>query len=202
MLTSFLVISLLLLSPTDPDRHTSSDCQFDRDSMMAMDFNTFDQTSGSGWRMVADMLGCALVAADLIRDYIDLHSPNERIIVFHEAQMRAKGGQTARAIELFRQTREAEGQSSFFGWNQYVDATIAFLEGDKEALRDARESLASLPKPSNFRAVDRDGNPVELSWPPNLHLVDGFLKCFEETYETAYDDCSRADGNTSEDTSD
>ncbi len=164
--------------------------------MMAMDFHTFDQTFGSGWRMVADKSGCTLVAADLIRDYIDLHSPKENIIVFHEAQMRAKGGQTARAIELFRETREAEGQSSFFGWNQYVDATIAFLEGNKNALQDARESLASLPKPSNFRAVDRDGNPVEISWPPNLHVVDGFLECFEETYATAYDDCSGGDRKT------
>ncbi|MDJ0793086.1 MAG: hypothetical protein QNI98_02495 [Woeseiaceae bacterium] len=186
-------MSLLLLSPTDSDQQSSADCQFDREAMMAMDFHTFDQTFGSGWRMVADISGCTLVAADLIRDYIDLHSPNERIIVFHEAQMRAKGGQTARAIELFRQTRVAEGQRSFFGWNQYVDATIAFLERDKNALQDARESLASLPKPSNFRAVDRDGNPVEMSWPPNLHVVDGFLECFEETYATAYDYCSGGD---------
>ena len=180
----------MLLSAADSEWQSNSQCQFDRDAMMAMDFNTFDQTFGSGWRTVADKPGCALVAADLIRDYIERHSPDERIIVFHEAQMRAKGGQTRRAIELFRQTRQADGQNSYFGWNEYVDATIAFLQRDKEALKEARDSLASLPKPSNFKAVDRDGNPVELSWPPNLHIVDGFLECFDEPYDTAYSECS------------
>ena len=164
-------------------------CEFDKQAMLNLDFDSFDQTFGSGWRLVADNEGCSLTAADLIRDYIELHQPGQKIIVFHEAQMRAKGGQTDRAISLFKKTRYDDGRNLAFGWNEYVDATIAFLKQDRESLFAARESLLSIPKPSSFRAVDRNGDPVEVEWPPNVSIVNSFVACFEQPYAVAYGGC-------------
>lgn len=44
--------------------------------------------------------------------------------------MRAKAGQTCRAIELIQVAKEPDGENNFIGWNLYVDATVAFLEKD------------------------------------------------------------------------
>lgn len=168
---------------------TEHACEFDKQAMLNLDFDSFDQTFGSGWRVVAGKEGCSLAAADLIRNYIELHQPGQKIIVFHEAQMRAKGGQTGRAISLFKKTRYDDGRSLAFGWNEYVDATIAFLEQDRESLLAARERLLSIPKPNSFRAVDRNGDPVEVEWPPNLSIINSFVACFEQPYKVAYGGC-------------
>ena len=190
-----LVLALLIAVPgitisDEADYPSTGKCEFDREALLALDFNAFDQDFDGGWRQIAKDKDCSLVAADLIREYIDRHEPEQKIIVFHEGQMRAKGGQTDRAIELISSTREPEGQNSYFGWNYYIDATIAFLAKDKRRLIEAKDALAALPKPSNFRAVDRDGNPVEIQWPPNMGVVNGFVECFEETYAVAYAECS------------
>ncbi len=196
MTRRFTLIAILLCAPATGIPADEQTCNFDEQAMLELDFDTFDQTFGSGWRAVAENDGCALAAADLIRAYIELHDPGERIIVFHEAQMRAKGGETERAISLFRETRDEEGVNSAFGWNEYVDATIAFLEKDKKSLIEARSKLLAIPKPSNFNAVDRQGNPVEIAWPPNLNVVDGFLECFEKSYDEAYGQCSQGKQKT------
>ena len=65
-------------------------------------------------------------------------------------------------------------ENDSFGWNHYVDATIAFLQHDEAALRAAREKLAGLEQPSELNMTDKDGNPVEMDWPPNLKVVDNF----------------------------
>ncbi len=207
LVTTSLLCGHAVAEPLAPiiDMHNDSSsaeagepsCDVDRDAMLGLDFDAFDQTFGSGWRLLAEEDGCSLAAADLIRAYIDKHQPEQRIITFHEAQMRAKGGETGRAIPLFRETRDPDDRNTAFGWNEYVDATIAFLEQDRGALEAARDRLAAIPKPANFSAVDRQGNPVEIQWPPNMNVVDGFLACFDETYAIAYSECSR---NRSDDT--
>ncbi len=168
-----------------------SACQFDQDEMLRLDFNAFDQSYDQGWRVVAEQEGCELAAADLIRNYIEHHQTDHVIIVFHEAQLRAKAGQIDRAVELFRQTRIEDGQMTAFGWNEYVDASIAFLERDRQALVDARDRLTSLTRPSNLGARDRHGNPIEIEWPPNIGMVNGFVACFDKSYKQAYDTCSK-----------
>ncbi|MDJ0760254.1 MAG: hypothetical protein QNJ19_12705 [Woeseiaceae bacterium] len=199
MRLTLLIAALMLASASvlpdtaksgEADNPSTGKCAFDREAMLTLDFNAFDQGFDGGWRAVAKDEDCTLIAADLIREYIDRHESDETIIVFHEGQMRAKGGQTARAIELMLSTREPDGQNSYFGWNFYIDATIAFLEKDKQRLIEARDALAALPKPGSFRAVDRDGKPVEMQWPPNMSVVNGFVDCFEESYAVAYRECS------------
>ena len=190
LILATLIVVLALVTNEAAADLSKGKCDFDRAAMLALDLDSFDQDFDGGWRKVAEDGDCVLVAADLIRDYIDHHESEARLLIFHEGQMRARGGQTARAIELLRDTKEREGENVYFGWNEYVDATIAFLEKDRNALLAAREALVALPKPGNFRAVDRQGEPVELEWPPNIKVVDGFVNCFVDTYDTAYRECS------------
>ena len=166
-------------------------CSYNRSEMLALDVNSFDQDFNGGWRTIADRDGCKAAAADLIRDYIDEHNPQSTIVYFHEAQMRAMAGQTERALQLFSQTRKPKSETDRIGWNHYVEATIAFLRKDRDALGRAQAALASTPRPDGFNPVDTHGNPVELIWPPNLNVVDGFLECFERDYDWAYNNCSR-----------
>jgi hypothetical protein len=73
-----------------------------------------------------------------------------------------------------------------FGWNLYVDASIAFLRGDRAVLQRARDALAVLPRPPHFQPRDMAGRPINLSWPPNLNVVDALIRCFGRAYAKAY----------------
>jgi hypothetical protein len=161
-------------------------CAFDRAKMLALDEREFDQDFTGGWRTL-EREECWLIAADLIRDYRIAKSPNSKILFWHEGQMRAFAGQTEPAILLFETTREPVISDSF-GWNLYVDATIAFLNKDKPALLKARAALAKIPKPQNIDLSFKDaqGRVVQFTWPPNLQVLDDFLKCFDQPYKVAY----------------
>ena len=160
-------------------------CAFDRSKMLALDEKGFDQDFTGGWRTL-EREECWLVAADLIRDYRQAKSPSSKILYWHEGQMRAFAGQIELAILLFETTREPVYDS--FGWNLYVDATIAFLNKDEPALLKARAILAKFPKPENVNLSFKDaqGRVFQATWPPNLHVVDGFIRCFDQPYKIAY----------------
>ncbi|KPL49671.1 hypothetical protein XAXN_06060 [Xanthomonas axonopodis] len=171
-------------------------CNYDRVAMLALDENAFDQDMQGGWRTVADRPGCAAVAADLLRDYRQGHAITGGIVVWHEGQMRAEAGQTAQAIALFEQSYKPAAED-LAGWNPYVDAMIAFLKRDRAGLEAARARLASVPYPK-----DKDMPPLQdgyvvwpatsgrsemkMRWPPNLDVVDGLVKCYDEPYSVAY----------------
>ena len=162
---------------------------------MAHDFWTFDQDPQKGWRKVEQMSGCELIAADLLHDYhAMLREKGEPIIIeteqgpftysetgeigllyWHEGQVRAFHGQTDLAIELFRQSVRPEEKNAM-GWNEYVRATIAFLERDRALLDKERAALAEVA-------------PGSL----NLGVVDGLQACFDKTYKEAYgsEDCDK-----------
>jgi hypothetical protein len=160
-------------------------CAFDRAKMLALDEQAFDQDFTGGWRTL-QREECWLVAADLIRDYRKAKSSSSKILFWHEGQMRAFAGQTEPAILLFETTREPV--NDVFGWNLYVDATIAFLNKDKPALLHARAILAKIPKPQNFDLSFKDaqGRVVKFTWPPNINVVDDFINCFDRPYKEAY----------------
>ena len=118
-------------------------------------------------------------------------------MTWHEGQMRAMAGQKTEAITLFENARKP-AENDRIGWNYYVDASIAFLMGDENRLRQAREKLSAVPRPDNYSPVDSFGNPVNVIWPPNLNVVDGLLKCFGESYDYAYNKCSTSFAAVSE----
>lgn len=163
----------------------SPECRFDRAAMLALELDAFDQDMTGGWRKLANA-GCYLEAADLLRDWREAHQADASILYWHEGQMRAFAGQDEVAIALFETTRKPAEQDLQFGWNHYVDGSIAFLKGDKPALEAARAQLALIPKPENWAPVGADGKALDVPWPPNLHVLDGFLRCWGQLYSAAY----------------
>jgi hypothetical protein len=141
-------------------------CSYDRKSMLALDEEAFDQNLNSGWRVLELKPQCRLIAADLIRDYRNVHrGPMDWILFWHEGQLRAEAGQTRAANDLFDHARRPATQAE---WNFYVDGTVAFLKHDRAALISARNALAALPGREN------------------LNVLDGLLKCFRRSYDEAY----------------
>ncbi|MBV9883888.1 MAG: hypothetical protein JO276_12845 [Sphingomonadaceae bacterium] len=135
-----------------------------------------------GWRALAGRPGCEGVAADLIHAYRANLEAHLSILYWHEGQLRANIGQYPEAIRLMELSRKPEDR---FGWNPYVDATIAFLRGDRTALVAARTQLAGLPRPAGFE--DRTlPNGLHVTWPMNLEVVDGLVRCFGRPYREAY----------------
>lgn len=163
-------------------------CAYDRAAMLALDKNHFDQDLEGGWRRL-DNRGCAAQAADLIRRYRERYGLTDSILYWHEGQLRAGIGQRTRAVRLFERSRRPGPDS--FGWNLYVDATLAFLHRDRRALLSARTALARLPRPDGFHPTDVNGNPIRLEWPPNLAVVDGLIACFGKPYKLAYAEACR-----------
>ncbi len=168
-------------------------CTYDRDQMMALDQQAFDQDMNGGWRVLARDPACAAVTADLIRDYREAHRLTDTILYWHEGQMRAEAGQYGAAIALFDRSRHAAPDP--FGWNLYVDASIAFLRGDRPALMRAREALSVLPRPENYEPRDPSGRRLSISWPMNLNVVDALIRCFGQSYARAYACAAPATGN-------
>lgn len=158
-------------------------CIFNRAELLALDEYSFDQDMNRGWRAVARHEECAEIAADLIRDYRETRGSTSTSLYWHEGQLRASAGSTDEAIRLFEKSRKAGGA---IGWNLYVDASIAFLKRDMPALLAARAALARLPRPEDFDPRDVKGNVVNISWPPNLSVVDGLITCFDRGYKEAY----------------
>ncbi len=165
-----------------------SSCQYDKPATMALDEYAFDQTMTGGWRTLADA-GCDAQAADLIAAWRSSHTPSPQtaaLIQWHEGQLRANAGQTARAITLFEAARKPADRDAGFGWNLYVDGSIAFLRRDLAGLDTARAKLAALPRPAGYAPVGVDGKPRAFAWPMNLNILDAFVACWNRPYKQAY----------------
>ncbi len=187
------VVVILALNPVVAE--DAETCSYDKESMLELKQHDFDQAFDSGWRAVNKKGACNLTAADLIREYIEKNGEDGVIMTWHEGQLRAMAGQTERAIRLFEDARNPPDEDDWFGWNIYVDASIAFLKKDHDALVQAKEKLVILPRPDGYNPVDSFGKPVSIRWPPNLNVVDGLLECFSDSYDYAYNNCVSAFSN-------
>ena len=165
---------------------TNVECQYDRSKMLALDQTAFDQDMNGGWRQIAKA-GCDLVAADLIEDWRIFNGISSSTLFWHEGQLRAAAGQSTAAAILLERARKPDSEDAGWGWNFYVDGTIAFLSGDKAALVIAREKLSKLPEHEGLKDMkDVHGNPAKIKWPMNLHVLDGFIHCWGQSYKEAY----------------
>jgi hypothetical protein len=171
--------ALLQAAPT-----SSRACAVDIANMLALDQQSFDQ-SPSGWRQL-EVPGCYRKAADLIRYWRRAHSSDSKMLLWHEGQNRAKAGQVRGAVRLFKASRKGESEEMAVPWNLYVDGSIAFLKRDRVALEGSRSALSALPKPASFRPVGPDGKPIQIPWPPNLNVLEGFQRCWDRPYNRAY----------------
>ncbi len=174
-------------------------CAYDRNKMLSMSEESFDQDlsdGGGGWRRIANIPGCELAAADLIAEYRVEHPESASVVTWHEGQMRAAAGQYEQAIPLLIAAKK-DPAKDLGGWNQYVDATVAFLQGDMPALQKARDELAAVPytpaegmpalKDGYVEFPSQPGQPVmRFRWPINIEVVDALVACFGKPYNIAY----------------
>jgi hypothetical protein len=143
---------------------------------LALSYHDFDQRLGGGWRRLADQ-GKYLEAARLNDRY---EKANQGLaewqqvnLRFHAGQLYAFADQNDEALARFKAALvPKEPADSPIRWNAYVQATLAFLEKDREKLAALREEIAKGPK---LKGVV-----------PNLDVVDRLIHYFDETYLVAY----------------
>lgn len=146
---------------------------------LKQDFMQFDQTEGSGHRELG-IKGCFLEAANVI-DVYHLHHQDElqiwqkRVLYFHAGQSYAQTDLDFYpiAVKRFKKSfNEQQEENPELAWNEYVHATIAFLEKNMIDLKKWREKVAS--------GQPTDGNKI------NLRVIDAMVKCFEKPYRVVY----------------
>lgn len=146
------------------------------DDLLLLPYDAFDQSDATGWRPVAHSGDCARAAA-LIEAYLARHADladwQIRVLNFHAVQMHAFAGNDAAALEHIDRTREPDGPADpRFCWNDYVDATAAFLRRDADALRAAVARMEA--------ATAATGDI------PNLRAARRLLSNFDLPYRNAY----------------
>ena len=138
-----------------------------------------EQTPHSGWCLVAQDERRFPEAAALIEAYlasaplaaseqVNLHLHAAQCLAFAHDSKSVIGG-----LGHLKQARYAvEPPGAPLRWNAYVDATEAFLKGDLDGLKAARDRIAAGPK--------LDGVPA------NLDVVDRLIARFGRPYREAY----------------
>lgn len=158
-------------------------CRASADAMLEMSFHDFDQGTG-GWRSMDNSLACSDHADDVLAEYRARRGPglgpaNVSLLMWHEAQVLAAQGDTARSVDLMKRAAyPGEPQ-----WQQlYREGSIAFLQGDLALLQAARNRLSRLPRDPGLIVADGQ----DAVWPPNLDVLDGMISCFGKPYSVAY----------------
>lgn len=170
---SLLVLVFLWVSPLSWALDCDAEYAAHQTSDMALSYEEFDQSEGRGFRALAGR-GCYQQAADLIQDYIQHTQAKQPSLRWHIAQLRASAGQYEAAVVYARRSLLAEEDFSDnpLRWNDYVLATIAFLEHDMEGLIEHRDAVAE-------GIAEAKGNEV------NLRLLDALIQNFDQDYATA-----------------
>lgn len=137
------------------ERHLETD--------MDLSYKEFDQTMGSGFRVLSAQ-GCHSESADLIERYIEVNSAEQSSLRWHIAQERAMAGENSEAVHYARTTllEQEDFSERALRWNDYVLATIAFLEGNRDKLRFHRDQIAE-------GVGEHPGNEL------NLRLIDALV---------------------------
>ena len=181
-------------SAADP---SDEKCIYDQEEFLSLDEAAFDQDlPNGGWRKIGNIPGCEAAAAELIAAYRARHPESSSTVAWHQGQMLASAGMNEQAVPILESAKK-DPSEDVGGWNYYVDATIAFLSGDKERLELARDQLAAVPydaTPGLPPLVDGyielptqpDLPPIRMRWPPNIDVVDGLISCFGKSYSEAY----------------
>ncbi len=140
---------------------------------LSLSYQAFDQTPGQGFRVLAEM-NCEKRAADLIEAYIEANNAEQSSLRWHIAQLRAAHGDYDSAIDYANQSllKKENFAERALRWNDYVLATVGFLEHDKDKLVYHRDRVAAA----------RDEHPGNAM---NLRLLDNLIQYFEYNYKYA-----------------
>jgi hypothetical protein len=171
------IVSLTVAAPISPSHAATTSCaelyaRHVRDDL-AFPYELFDQTENNGFRVLAKA-GCDKEAADLIEAYIGANHAGDSSLRWHVAQLKASAGKTAEAIRYAQSVlvEHEDDAKNALRWNDYVLATIAFLEHDMAALKMHRDRVASAG--DGFF-----GNVL------NLKLLDSLIEHFDRDYKYA-----------------
>ena len=66
-----------------------------------------------------------------------------------------------------------------------MDAIVAFLRSDRDALIAARERLLAVPEPPNWPELQRrfkEQAGQDRRWPLNIEATDALVRCFGKPY--------------------
>jgi len=156
---------------------SAADCaesfQAHLESDLKLSYQEFDQTMKAGFRALAEQ-GCTSEAADLIEAYVQATGATQKSLTWHIAQLRATAGDYPRAILRAQQSLAVleDFDRQPLRWNDYVLATIAFLQRDKPGLLKHRAQVEAA-KELHF------GNAL------NLKLLDALVRHFDRDYQYA-----------------
>ena len=194
-MTLTLMAPLLILAGLAPQK-PYAECVPDPETYLAMGFQAFDQDvrpvadgprQEGGWRAIAHQEGCETAAADLIARWRERNAANlnpffRSFSSFHEGQVRAGAGDYQGAIPLIEAGRAAFSDPA---GQAYVDAILAFLRSDRDALIAARERLLAVPEPPDWPEMQRrfkEQAGQEMRWPRNIEATDTLVRCFGKPY--------------------
>ncbi len=118
---------------------------------LALSYEQFDQTFGSGWRLLFERREYG-AAAGLIEEYLRIHSElttgQQKFLHLHAGMLFAWEGRTARAVQqLDEATTSSRLPELWPDWNDYVTANRAFLVHDRVGLESARDRCAASHSP-------------------------------------------------------
>jgi len=146
-------------------------------ALIAKTYSEFDQSMGKGWRAYADR-GCYALCSKILDRYVTEHRATMldwqiSVVTWHAGQMYAYDGVYDLARLRFRATiNPNEPKDTPILWNDYVNATLAFLDKDMDKLVFHRNRIAEGPEFNGSKA--------------NLAVVDGLIRCFDKPYAVAY----------------
>lgn len=152
-----------------------------KDLVMNLPYEKFDQTPREGWRFLGEVEKNYLAAAKLIDKYINrniasLKEWQLRILHWHAGQMYAFSDEIIIARQRFVGSIDKnKSKDTPILWNDYVLATIAFLDKDLEKLKYHQQIIFNGPMLNGIIA--------------NLDVVDRLIMCFHKTYKEAYSQC-------------
>jgi len=144
-----------------------------RQSDLSLSYQAFALMPGQGFKALAAM-GCEKQAADLIQAYINTNGTEQPMLYWEMAQLRALHGNYDQAIDNANRAllKKEDFASNPLRWNDFVLATVGFLEQDRVKLTYHRDRVAA----------GKDEHPRNLY---NLRILDNLIKYFNYNYQYA-----------------
>lgn len=171
----FITIIFIFSAPT-----FSANCSIslaEEENILSLSYDEFDQTPNNGWRRYAE-LGCYHEMGVLIDKYLGQKKAaltDWQVIglTWHGGQMYAFANEYEIAKKRFEESINTnESADSPIRWNDYVYATIAFLNHDMPNLLLHRDNIAK--------------GPIFNGEKMNLDIVNKLIRHFGQPYSVAY----------------
>jgi hypothetical protein len=119
--------------------------------MHSMDYNEFDQ-SAKGWRSLPEKEQSGVINGYIRKNKENLALPHQANLYWHLGQAHALQGNEKEAVRYMRKSKIDDDKH----WNNYADATIAFINKDEGLFRH-HSAGANFDHQPNRETLDRLG---------------------------------------------